>query len=505
MPSLSAIMTCSISTLSPAPVSPMKTLEQRVGEYATSSLRSLQQNTKLLITDSPSSPVTPTTKKVVRPQQIDFISRLGGGSFCDVYQVRLNDGQDAENDNSQPEEAQQHYALKCLRSSTRAREESFMGAASDLVIEAHMLSNLSHPNIVKLYGVASHLDANCDDSDDAESGFYHDMSKSYVEHEMGYYLIQELLTMTLKTKLEQWQKEYPKQRTVASALHSSWGKNPKPTRKSTMLERVNDVAIGISSALEYIHSKQIIFRDLKPDNIGFDAQGNVKLFDFGFARELHTIQGSDEIAGSLRYMAPESVLGIPINTLQDDIDYQLVLSSDVYSFGILLWEICTLEKPYHQYRSVNEFKRNVVCDKKRPSLKLISTSKYNNTLRDLISTCWDPYPRERPSFTYIKSTLQQICNHKQEQQQVGGGSHVAVINNDTSNRNETASLSALISPRLFKRSMRNMLSFNSSSGTRGVSSTTIPTTSMGGNTASDKDFEDLVDDSTESIVSFSSV
>ena len=83
-------------------------------------------------------------------------------------------------------------------------------------------------------------------------------------------------------------------------------------------------------------------RAQKPENIGFTKEGVLKLFDFGLAKELKPHRrlpdGTYQLTGntgSRRYMAPE-VAGVrPYN-----------LSVDAYSFGILLWELSALEKPF---------------------------------------------------------------------------------------------------------------------------------------------------------------
>ena len=109
-------------------------------------------------------------------------------------------------------------------------------------------------------------------------------------------------------------------------------------KKFTLLETFK-LAHGLAEALNYLHNDwssavHIIHRDLKPDNIGFSADGVLKLFDFGLSvsvraqrerTEQYRLTGN---TGTLRYMAPEVVLGRSY--------HQTV---DTYSFGILIWQV----------------------------------------------------------------------------------------------------------------------------------------------------------------------
>ena len=95
------------------------------------------------------------------------------------------------------------------------------------------------------------------------------------------------------------------------------------------------IALDIARALEYIHSKRIIHRDIKPDNVHIDASGKVKLMDFGIAKAegLHLTRTGFAV-GTPYYMSPEQVRGEPATD-----------SMDIYAFGILLYELLTGQKP----------------------------------------------------------------------------------------------------------------------------------------------------------------
>jgi serine/threonine protein kinase len=105
-------------------------------------------------------------------------------------------------------------------------------------------------------------------------------------------------------------------------------------------------------------------------------------------------------ANSRRYMAPEVAKESPYNN-----------SVDVYSFGILLWELCSGEKPFYGYSS-GKHMQQVVIGGERPPMTWHYTSHWPANLQWLMHRCWSPFPAIRPTFAVIKQTLQDILDGK---------------------------------------------------------------------------------------------
>jgi len=111
------------------------------------------------------------------------------------------------------------------------------------------------------------------------------------------------------------------------------------------MKLVTNFALGLSHICRNLHVKRIIYRDLKPENIGFDVRDDVKIFDFGLAKELRPDMEQEDglykltgYTGSLRYMAPEVAKCQPYK-----------LAADSYLYGIMLWQLLTIESPYTNY------------------------------------------------------------------------------------------------------------------------------------------------------------
>lgn len=278
-------------------------------------------------------------------------SILGVGGFNTVFGVRVNGIDGLSQDRS--------YALKSLNPSSRSfsEEKHIRNGGRDLGVEACLLSKLNHEHIIKVYGIS---DATSSGSD-ATSASCHD----------HFLLLEALEEETLEDQQESLAKTHQHDKEAA-------------------MERARHIATAIATGLEHLHENDIVLRDLKPANVGFDKSGCLKLFDLGLAREIHTI-GVSGIAGTLNYMAPEILLG-----------RKATLKSDIYSFGILLWELISGKRAFKKFSSnPMQFKENVLIGAWRPSLATIPSA----ALRQLINDCWDADPEKRPDITKVLEVL----------------------------------------------------------------------------------------------------
>lgn len=201
----------------------------------------------------------------------DIQEKLGSGGMGIVYKAY-----DKENDRD--------VAIKIL-SPLKNKEEN----RSRLRREFRSLSNLEHPNIIKVY--------------------------EYEIQSQNSYLVMEYLS---GKNLIQWRKEQ--------------------THVET--DKILDIIYQICSALEYIHSSGIIHRDLKPQNLMFvdETHEKMKLMDFGLVHtsyDTQIITHTGDMLGTPAYMSPEIISG-------KKADYR----SDIYSLGIILYELLAGHLPF---------------------------------------------------------------------------------------------------------------------------------------------------------------
>jgi len=283
--------------------------------------------------------------------------KLGQGGFNSVHGVSVRD-------------CNQALAIKYLKPRVyeKGQEGRLKQGAVDLVVESRFLAALSHPNLIQLKGISRRSE-----------------SKPF--------LIMDKLDETLVERMQKWKKRE--------------NELPKRYRKEAQLQKHLryhldarlQVAMDIAKVLKYLHESGVVYRDLKPENIGFDAQGTVKLFDLGLAKEMKSPLQNGKYqmtgaTGSWMYMAPE----VAKHWAYD----QMV---DMYSFGILLWEICSLEDAFADLSNDQHMAQVVKGDVRPPLVKWWPTD-----LQWLMKKCWSYFAAHRPSWDVVIETLQEIMD-----------------------------------------------------------------------------------------------
>ncbi|KAM7527213.1 hypothetical protein LguiB_030623 [Lonicera macranthoides] len=171
-------------------------------------------------------------------------------------------------------------------------------------------------------------------------------------------------------------------------------------RKKLAFKIVIQLALDLSRGMSYLHSKKIVHRDVKTENMLLDINRTLKIADFGVARvEAQNPRDMTGETGTLGYMAPEVLDGKPYNR-----------KCDVYSFGICLWEIYCCDMPYLNL-SFAEVSSQVVRQNLRPEIPRCCPS----SLASIMRKCWDANPERRPEMEEVVSLLEAIDTSK------GGG------------------------------------------------------------------------------------
>ncbi|XP_063876752.1 mitogen-activated protein kinase kinase kinase 13-B-like isoform X5 [Scylla paramamosain] len=150
-------------------------------------------------------------------------------------------------------------------------------------------------------------------------------------------------------------------------------------------DRVALWAKEIASGMNYLHQHKIIHRDLKSPNVLIGSNQEVKISDFGTCREWNDVSTRMSFAGTLAWMAPEVIRNEPCNE-----------KVDIWSFGVVLWELLTCEIPY---RDVDN--SAIIYGVGSSSLHLPIPSTCPDGFRLIVQMCWNSKPRNRPSFKYI--------------------------------------------------------------------------------------------------------
>ncbi|KAG9438992.1 hypothetical protein H6P81_019157 [Aristolochia fimbriata] len=246
----------------------------------------------------------------------------------------------------------------------RIKKSCFTGRSSEqerLTVEfwreAEILSKLHHPNVVAFYGVVQ----------DGPGGTLATVTEFMVNGSLRHVLL----------------------------------------RKDRYLDRRKRLIIAMDAAfgMEYLHSKNIVHFDLKCDNLLVNLKDTLrpicKVGDFGLSKIKRNTLVSGGVRGTLPWMAPELLNGSS-NKVSEKVD--------VFSFGIVMWEILTGEEPYANMH-YGAIIGGIVNNTLRPPVPSFCDAEW----RMLMEQCWAPDPSARPSFTEIASRLRLMSNQSKNQ------------------------------------------------------------------------------------------
>ena len=193
-------------------------------------------------------------------------------------------------------------------------------------------------------------------------------------------------------------------------------------REAIRKEHVGDVAnkiriaLEVAQALAYVHQRGIIHRDIKPENIYIEKSGRSKLMDFGIAKaEGFNLTKVGNSMGTPFYMSPEQVMGSTITPL-----------ADVYSYGMLLYELFSGVKPVTGdtlqrlfYIILNEHPDpnpllaagtppNVMdliqrCTAKKPEQRIQSFNAIADALKGILAGAYQPPAPSQPTYNYLNT------------------------------------------------------------------------------------------------------
>ncbi len=151
-------------------------------------------------------------------------------------------------------------------------------------------------------------------------------------------------------------------------------------------EKVVELGKQVCAALQHAHDNGIIHRDLKPSNLMVDRDGNLKLADFGIAKDSDMTgqTSANSTVGTAAYMSPEQCRG----------ERDLTPKSDLYALGIVLYELLTGRKPFHAENAMDMFIQHVSGSFERPARHVMDIPPWLDTL---VCQLMEKKPEHRPA------------------------------------------------------------------------------------------------------------
>jgi len=284
-------------------------------------------------------------------RHLKFYGILGEGCFGQVWKC------EALNIEGNKANTTTTVAVKTLKASATQKERD------DLIKELNVMKMFyddPHPNVVRLLGC-------CTSGSDKEQ-------------------ILLIMEFVAKGKLQEFLRK--------SRAEQDYGNLHGASQKLTSRD-LTTYCYQVARGMEYLAAKKVIHRDLAARNILVSDMNVCKVADFGFSRDVmanNIYERKSEGRLPIRWMAPEA--------LYDNI---YTTKTDVWSYGVLMWEIVTLGSTPYPGMSGSE-----VMKKVKEGQRLDKPEHCDREIYNMMFYCWDKDPGERPTFTDLVKNLESL-------------------------------------------------------------------------------------------------
>ncbi|XP_047441554.1 macrophage colony-stimulating factor 1 receptor [Mugil cephalus] len=310
-------------------------------------------------------------------------------------------------------------AVKMLKASAHSDEREA------LMSELKILSHLGHhKNIVNLLGACTYggpvlvITEYCSLGD--LLNFLRQKAETFVNFVMN---IPDIMESSNDYKNVCIQKQFIRSDSGISSTSSGSYLEMRPTQMSTMESSQNSVceetgdwpldiddllrfSFQVAQGLDFLAAKNCIHRDVAARNVLLTNRREAKICDFGLARDImndsnYVVKGNARLP--VKWMAPESIF-----------DCVYTVQSDVWSYGILLWEIFSLGKsPYPSMAVDSQFYKMVKCGYQMSQPDFAPPEIYS-----VMKMCWNLEPTERPTFSKITQMIERLLGDQPEREQL---------------------------------------------------------------------------------------
>lgn len=288
----------------------------------------------------------------------ELLAELGKGSFATVFLARQNS-------------MQRLVALK---------------VSIDHGMEAQTLAQLDHPHIVRVY--------------DQRRAAKHDLQLLYMQYLEGGTLLEVLQKIANVPDQALGGKHF-----VQFVDEAIVGRGASPSHQAVARKNFLEadweqticrIGFHLAQALDYAHEKGVLHRDIKPANVLIGNDYSVKLADFNISAA-DSVVGDAKFGGSLAYMSPEQIRAF--NREDEFSPEQLDQRSDIYSLGVMLYQLLTKELPFFALTKSksNDGLATMVAEREQSIDRIISSLKDRSPLiRNALVRCLQPAKENRP-------------------------------------------------------------------------------------------------------------